>query len=145
MLNLWTLGFCLDLLLASLMETAPPFVDPKLYNCLSSAYILSMMVSWKCSLLSIRLSVCFLFLVRATLNSVRGGICLSSIHGALSVPPLLHGHVVQGKRGSRNCYHSTSQLSCLSAGTIVKSLPPGRPSLIIRSGTSHEQGYWTLP
>lgn len=55
----------MDLLLSSLMETVSPPSDIKLRSCLSSAYILPVINSWKCSLYflpSLCLSVCLSFL-----------------------------------------------------------------------------------
>lgn len=51
-------------LIALLMETVPPVSDIKLHSCRSSAYIPPVIVSWKCSLLSLYLCVCLAFPAR---------------------------------------------------------------------------------
>lgn len=53
MLNLWDAGVQSLDLPASLMETAPLPSHTKLHSRLSSAYILSVIVPWKCGLLSL--------------------------------------------------------------------------------------------
>lgn len=122
MLTIYNAGvWSLDLLIALLMETVPPVSDIKLHSCLSSAYIPPVIVSWKCSLLSLYLCVCLAFPARN--HSAK----LSCLHRPL--PPKLLG---------------AKSVSLPRWEKLLRSPFPGQLSSTITSSTSHKQGSQAL-